>query len=129
MEMISAEALLEVRLMPNEKQKPTTNGYKANYDRIDWSIKPVRDEREGVIVAKSRIGFPQISSDYKAYECPVTGKMIEGRVAHRENLKRTGCRLNEKGEFADVKKNGKKYMYDKIDAAVDRCVDEIANQI
>lgn len=39
-----------------------------------------------------------IASDYKAYDCPVTGRMIEGRRAHQENLKRTGCRLLEPGE-------------------------------
>lgn len=39
-----------------------------------------------------------ITQDYKPYECPVTGKMIEGRAAHRENLKQTGCRILEKGE-------------------------------
>jgi hypothetical protein len=40
----------------------------------------------------------QIIRDYAAYDCPVTGRMIEGRSAHNENLKRTGCRLLEKGE-------------------------------
>lgn len=46
-----------------------------------------------------------ISSDYKGYSCPVTGKWVEGRAAHRENLKRTGCRLLEKGESRDAAKN------------------------
>jgi hypothetical protein len=36
--------------------------------------------------------------DYKPYRCPVTEKVIEGRRAHQENLKRTGCRLQEPGE-------------------------------
>lgn len=40
----------------------------------------------------------QVVRDYAAYDCPVTGRMIEGRRAHEENLKRTGCRLLEKGE-------------------------------
>lgn len=39
-----------------------------------------------------------ISGDYKGYQCPVTNKWIEGRRAHEENLKRTGCRVLEKGE-------------------------------
>jgi hypothetical protein len=39
-----------------------------------------------------------VSSDYPAYDCPVTGQMIDGRKEHRENLKKTGCRLLEKGE-------------------------------
>jgi hypothetical protein len=48
---------------------------------------------------------PYLSSDYQAYDCPVTGRMIEGRSAHRENLKRQGCRLLEKGESRDASKN------------------------
>lgn len=39
-----------------------------------------------------------ISGDYKAYSCPITGKVIEGRRAHSENLKRHGCRVLEQGE-------------------------------
>ena len=40
----------------------------------------------------------RVFGEYEAYECPVEGKMVEGRVKHRENLKRTGCRLFEPGE-------------------------------
>jgi putative FmdB family regulatory protein len=39
-----------------------------------------------------------VLGDFPAYECPVTGKVIEGRRAHEENLKRTGCRISEPGE-------------------------------
>jgi hypothetical protein len=39
-----------------------------------------------------------LALDYKAYDCPVTGKPIEGRRAHQENLKRQGCRVLETGE-------------------------------
>lgn len=66
------------------------------------------------------------SSEYQGYECPVTGNWIEGKHAHRENLKRTGCRLLEKGEFEDVKKNGKKRHMEQIDKAVDKAVEEVA---
>lgn len=41
---------------------------------------------------------PILLGDYSAYDCPVTGKIVEGRSAHSENLKRQGCRLLEKGE-------------------------------
>ena len=34
---------------------------------------------------------PILLGDYEAYDCPVTGKMIEGRYAHNENLKRQGA--------------------------------------
>lgn len=40
----------------------------------------------------------QIAGDYEGYTCPITGKWIEGRAAHRENLKRHGCRILERGE-------------------------------
>lgn len=42
-----------------------------------------------------------IAADYPGYSCPVTGKWVEGRRAHIENLKQTGCRLREPGESAD----------------------------
>lgn len=45
---------------------------------------------------------PILLGDYEAYDCPVTGKMIEGRYAHNENLKRQGCRLLEPGESRDA---------------------------
>lgn len=47
-----------------------------------------------------QISTPYVRGDYAPYECPVTGKMIEGRRAHEENLKRTGCRVLEPGESA-----------------------------
>jgi|GEM_PF-1300449 len=47
---------------------------------------------------RAAFAAPRIASDYQAYDCPVTGTMIEGRTAHRENLKRQGCRLLEPGE-------------------------------
>src|SRR4051812_25281171 len=47
---------------------------------------------ERVVVA------PMVMGDYAGYSCPVTGKWIEGRKAHTENLKRTESRLYEPGE-------------------------------
>lgn len=41
---------------------------------------------------------PMIAPDLPAYESPVTGQIIEGRAARREDLKRTGCRPYEDGE-------------------------------
>jgi putative FmdB family regulatory protein len=41
---------------------------------------------------------PRIQMDYPGYSCPVTGKWIEGRRAHKENLKRHDCRVLEPGE-------------------------------
>lgn len=39
-----------------------------------------------------------VTGDYPGYDCPVTGKWIDGKREHEENLKRHGCRLIEKGE-------------------------------
>lgn len=44
------------------------------------------------------ISAPMVRPDYAGYACPITGKWIEGRRAHTENLKKHGCRLLEKGE-------------------------------
>lgn len=46
-----------------------------------------------------------ISPDYKGYDCPITGKWIDGRAEHRENLKRNNCRLLEQGESREALKN------------------------
>lgn len=46
----------------------------------------------------------QLAADYAGYECPVSGRWVEGRAAHQENLKRTGCRLLEPGESRDAPK-------------------------
>lgn len=53
---------------------------------------------------QSGFATPQISGDYEMYDCPVTGKPIEGRAAHRENLKRTGSRILEPGESREAPK-------------------------
>lgn len=53
---------------------------------------------------RGNFATPQISGDYEIYDCPVTGNPVEGRAAHRENLKRTGCRILEKGESSEAPK-------------------------
>lgn len=44
------------------------------------------------------LSAPMVRGDLPGYGCPVTGKWVEGRRAHEENLKRTGCRVLEPGE-------------------------------
>lgn len=46
---------------------------------------------------------PRVAPDLAGYDCPVTGKWIEGRRAHEENLRRTGSRLLEPGETRQAK--------------------------
>lgn len=47
----------------------------------------------------------QIAKDYEGYTCPITDKWIEGKTAHKENLKVHGCRVFEKGELEEFKRN------------------------
>ena len=47
---------------------------------------------------RNGLSMPRIRSDIEAYVSPVTGKMIEGRAAQREDLKRAGCRLQDPSE-------------------------------
>lgn len=65
----------------------------------------------------------RVVGDYEAYECPVTGKRIEGRRAHEENLKQTGCRILEPGETEAVSRNKAA-----ADAALDRAVEQTVGE-
>lgn len=56
-------------------------------------------------MAKKVITVPAIFSDYAGYECPVSGSWIEGKKQHEENLKKHNCRILEKGEMSDFKRN------------------------
>lgn len=46
-----------------------------------------------------RIAVPHIASDIKPYFSVATGKMIDGRAAQREDLKRSGCRIVDPSEY------------------------------
>lgn len=50
------------------------------------------------------IAAPRVQTDYAGYTCPITGKWVEGRRAHEENLKRHGCRVYESGETEAAKR-------------------------
>jgi len=54
------------------------------------------------VPATKQLQAPMIRGDYADYTCPVTGKLISGRRAHEENLKRHGCRVLESGEREDM---------------------------
>lgn len=63
---------------------------------------------------------PILLGDYSAYDCPITGKMIEGRYQHSENLKRHDCRLLEKGETRESARR----VQESFDAGLDRVLDK-----
>ena len=77
-----------------------SNAYKENLKLIDWSIKaPSKPKvKPNYEIQRSHLSAPLVVSDYAAYECPVSGKMIEGRRAHSENLKQTGIMISIGGK-------------------------------
>lgn len=68
-------------------------------------IDNVENCRHDGFAMNRQICAPAVRGDYEAYECPVTGKWIEGKRQHEENLKRTGCRILEPGETESVRRN------------------------
>ena len=66
-------------------------------------------ESKPLLTAKQRrskkIACPMIISDLPAYVSPVTGKLIEGRKARREDLARSGCREVDPTEFKPIYRN------------------------
>ena len=73
---------------------------------------------------------PMILSEeraYPRYESPATGRMVEGRRQHLEDLARSGCRIKEPGETAaymkkvqsgELKKEREAQMAKAVEAAV-----------
>lgn len=69
-----------------------------------------------------QLSAPRVVPDYAPYTCPITGKMIAGRVAHRENLAAHGCRLYEPGEKEAAQRfrqKGEDALTKDIDATVE----------
>lgn len=77
---------------------------------------------------QKKLSAPAIIGDYAGYTCPVSGKWIEGRKAHQENLDRTGCRVLETGE---AEESAKRRAGDerKLDKAMDNTVDEFITKL
>lgn len=69
------------------------------------------------------ISAPMVIGDYQAYNCPITGALIDGKRQHRENLKRHGCRVLEEGESAMVRKSAAR-----ADAQLDKEIDETVEE-
>lgn len=70
-----------------------------------------------------QVAAPYVRGDLPPYDCPVTGQIIEGRRAHEENLKRTGCRILEPGESAAHKK-----FLEREEERLDKALDETADK-
>lgn len=64
-----------------------------------------------------------IRGDYEGYVSPATGKWVEGRAAHEEDLKRSGCRILEKGEtehFIKTKKQREEKLAQNFETIVEK---------
>lgn len=75
-----------------------------------------------------QVTAPYVQGDLQGYDCPVSGKWIEGRKAHEDNLKRTGCRLLEPGEsnnFRQSQRQDEEKMLDKIGETAERLVHQM----
>jgi putative FmdB family regulatory protein len=71
-----------------------------------------------------QLSAPMVIGDYQGYSCPITGKWIEGRRAHEENLKRHDCRVFEPGETEAAKRWREKAEAD-FDAKIEATADEL----
>lgn len=70
------------------------------------------------------LAAPYVRGDYEGYLCPVTERWIEGRAAHEENLRRTGCRVYEPGETqARIREKARE------EANFDRAVEETVERV
>lgn len=76
-----------------------------------------------------RISAPMVRGDYEAYNCPITGKLVEGKRAHIENLKRNGCRVLEPGETREAMKRAKADKEAATAAAVEKAIEGAARDL
>jgi hypothetical protein len=62
------------------------------------------DKKTGAAMAvpDGPIRLPFVMRDTPAYASPIDGRIIEGRVARREDLKRNGCIEVEPGMFPNA---------------------------
>lgn len=73
-----------------------------------------------------QLSMPWVRGDYPAYESPVVpGKIIEGRRAHEEHLRETGCRILEPGETDNYRKSTARAdieLEEKLEATADEFI-------
>jgi len=71
---------------------------------------------------------PRVVGDYPGYVSPATGKWIEGRAAHEEDLKRSGCHILAPGELEDVRKE-RAQAEQALDSAIEQTTAELYNSL
>ena len=75
----------------------------------------------------TRQSLPFMRGDYHAYDCPITGKRIEGKKAHQDNLKLHGCRVAESGEARDEQRR-RVALDKKTDEMNDAIIDRVCGE-
>ncbi len=98
--------------------------------RYIWKDNSWVDKDTGeAMEAPDRLAMPAMRSDIPAYLSPVTNKLIDGRAAQREDLKRAGCRLATPEDapppVARTKKWAQRLGYDIEDLSAKRITDAI----
>jgi predicted nucleic acid-binding Zn ribbon protein len=71
----------------------------------------------------------RIVVDYPGYVSPATGKWVEGRKAHREDLARSGCRVLEPGESEAYMKNVEKRRDESFEKTAGEAIEAAARDI
>lgn len=107
---------------PRDREKPAPREYR--WITLSDGRRVFRPAVQHTESKRSHLPAPQISPDYGAYDCPVTGRTIEGRRAHRENLERHGCRVLEPGETERHRRERPRQK----EAALNRAVEESARE-
>jgi len=116
--------------MPIYSYKCTTPGCEERFDRF-LPLAQYQEEQNcpGCLQPAVKVLSPcRVIGDYPAYNCPITGKLIDGRKAHNENLRRNGCRLLEPGETREFQ-NGLKRKDQKFDADLDHTVEKFIDHL
>ncbi len=66
---------------------------------------------------------PFVRGDYQGYVSPASGKWVEGKKAHIDDLARSDCRILEQGESAHFAKNAAKIHDESLTKACNEAVD------
>lgn len=82
----------------------------------------------GEVATRRFLHAPRVQGDITPYDCPVTGKWIESRSEHRNNLKKHGAHVLEPGEVEQDRKARQRRDED-IEKAADTAVERAAAQL
>lgn len=74
------------------------------------------------------VSAPAVHGDYPGYVSPASGKWVEGRKAHLEDLKATGCRIFEPGERQQEIQKAKD-REEALGKQIDQAVEQTAAQL